>query len=43
MEQIGKPLPNDSEKMPESLRAHFVALSQVSYKKNVELAMQNKA
>ena len=42
LELIGEPLDPDSELIPEKLRAHYKALGEVSFKKNVEIAMQNK-
>ena len=43
MDVIGVPLPNDSEKIPESLRTHYQELSEVSFKKNMELARERNS
>jgi len=40
---IGEPLPCDSEIIPEHLREHYQNLNQVSFQKNIDLAMQNKS
>jgi hypothetical protein len=41
LQLIGEPLP--LEETPEEMREHFQALSQVSFQKNIELAMVNKS
>lgn len=41
MHLIGEPL-NDQEKIPESLRKYYQEMAEVSFKKNVEIAMNNK-
>jgi chromatin assembly factor 1 subunit B len=43
MDLIGEPLPLESEVMPEALHEYYKTLSQVSFKANVEAAMQNKS
>jgi chromatin assembly factor 1 subunit B len=40
MDVIGVPLPNDSEKIPENLRTHYKELSEVSFKKSVDIAKE---
>lgn len=39
---VGEPLPLESELIPEHLKDHFKELSEVSFKKNEDIANQNK-
>ena len=43
MDVIGVPLPNDSEKIPESLKTYYKELSEVSFKKNMEVAKERSS